>query len=95
MGFTPSGVVPELPTVIEKDGKKYVVEYKEGLSVMPVQDVILNADLIEFGDAGGDGKVDIADALRILNDLLGGDTSLFNEAAADMNGDGVLTLLTR
>ena len=92
MGFTPSGVAPELLTVIEKDGKKYVVEYKEDLSVMPAQDVILKADLIELGDASGDGKVDVADATRILNYLLGGNTSLFKAAAADMNGDGLIDI---
>ena len=92
VGFTPSGVAPELPTVIEKDSKKYVVEYKEGLSVMPAQDVILKADLIELGDASGDGKVDIDDAMGIVDYLMGNPPAGFNTAAADMNGDGVIDI---
>lgn len=88
VGFTPSGVVPELPTVIEKDGKKYVVEYKEDLSVMPAQDVVLQAVLIEMGDVNTDGVVDIADAVCIVNYVVGKPNTTFIEAAADANSDG-------
>jgi hypothetical protein len=47
---------------------------------------------IEFvgfkGDANGDGIVDIADAVRIINHILGKPTQTFIEANADTNSDG-------
>ena len=45
IGFTPSGVAPELPTEIEKDGKKYTIVYKEALTTMPANDVVLKVVL--------------------------------------------------
>lgn len=47
------------------------------------------------GDANGDGKVTITDAVCILTYILAdlADTSeSFNEAAADVNGDGIITI---
>ena len=40
------------------------------------------------GDANGDGKVDIADAVCIVNHVVGKPTPAFNIKAADANGDG-------
>ena len=45
-----------------------------------------------LGDADGDGVVAIADAISIVDHLLGRGTSTFNEAAADINGDGVVDI---
>ena len=40
------------------------------------------------GDANGDGSVDIADAVCIVNHVVGKPNSTFVPAAADANGDG-------
>ena len=39
-------------------------------------------------DANGDGDVDIADAVCVVNHVVGKPNTTFNEAAADANGDG-------
>lgn len=44
------------------------------------------------GDANGDGMVDIADAVCIVNHVVGKDAPSFVEAAADANGDGVVDI---
>ena len=44
------------------------------------------------GDANGDGKVDIADALCIVNFVVGNPSPDFNQAAADVDGDGEITI---
>lgn len=86
VGFTPSGVAPELPTTIEKDGKKYFVQYKQELSVMPAQDVILQVVLIEIGDVNGDGEVNVGDIVTVCNFMAGKGT--VSQQQADVNGDG-------
>lgn len=43
---------------------------------------------VVLGDANGDGDVDIADAVYIVNYVVGKPSPDFNEAAADVNGDG-------
>ena len=40
------------------------------------------------GDVNGDGDVDIADAVCIVNHVVGKYTPVFNAAAADVNDDG-------
>lgn len=40
------------------------------------------------GDANGDGTVDAADVVSIINYILGKPSSSFNEKNADINGDG-------
>ena len=44
------------------------------------------------GDVNGDGAVDIADAVCIVNHIVGKANSTFVEAAADVNGDGVVDI---
>ena len=44
------------------------------------------------GDANGDGQVTIADAVAIVNYLLGNASADFNDVAADMNHDGHITI---
>ena len=44
------------------------------------------------GDANGDSMVDIADAVCIVNHIVGKATPSFIEAAADANGDGVVDI---
>ena len=43
-------------------------------------------------DANGDGKMDINDAICIVNYLMGNPPAGFNAAAADVNGDGQVTI---
>ena len=40
------------------------------------------------GDANGDGKVDAADVVEIVNSILDNPSTGFNQDAADANGDG-------
>lgn len=42
------------------------------------------------GDANGDGVVDVADVVAIVNKILEKPSENFNEEAADINGDGVI-----
>ena len=42
------------------------------------------------GDANGDGVVDVADVVAIVNNILEKPAENFNEAAADVNGDNVV-----
>jgi hypothetical protein len=42
------------------------------------------------GDANGDGTVDVADVVAIVNKILEKPADNFNEQAADVNGDGVI-----
>ena len=44
------------------------------------------------GDANGDGTVDIADAVCIVNHVVGKDTPSYVAAAADANSDGVVDI---
>ena len=47
---------------------------------------------VNYGDANGDGEVNIIDATLLINYLLNGSAPLFNERNADMNGDGEVTI---
>ena len=47
-----------------------------------------NSILSYIGDVNGDGDVDIADAVCIVNHIVGKSNTTFIEAAADVNGDG-------
>lgn len=47
-----------------------------------------NTDDVIYGDGNGDGAVDAADVVSIVNYLLGKPSSSFNEKNADINGDG-------
>ena len=42
------------------------------------------------GDSNGDGTVNAADIVDVVNYIMGNQSSGFNEAAADANGDGVV-----
>ena len=57
----------------------------ETVSVLTVEDYVK-------GDANGDGVVDIADAVCIVNHVVGKETPAFVANAADANGDGVVDI---
>lgn len=44
------------------------------------------------GDVDGDGVVDLADALLVINHYVGKPVTTFIEKAADVDGDGVIDL---
>ena len=47
-------------------------------------------DPITAGDANGDGTVNAADIVEVVNYIMGSPSAGFNEKAADVNGDGVV-----
>ena len=47
---------------------------------------------VQLGDANGDGKISITDAVAVVNKLLGRPSSNFREEAADVNGDGKISI---
>jgi hypothetical protein len=46
----------------------------------------------KVGDVNGDGNINIADAVCIVNYVVGKPNTAFNEAASDVNDDGKVTL---
>lgn len=53
--------------------------------------MIVNAqDVIKKGDVNGDGVVNIADVVEVINKMLGKPSERFNSQAADVNGDGIV-----
>jgi hypothetical protein len=55
---------------------------------MPETTGLLTIEDYVKGDVNGDGDIDIADAVCIVNRVVGKTTPAFNERAADANGDG-------
>ena len=94
VGFTPSGVAPELPTEIEKNGRKYTVVFKDVPStIMPAKDLVLKVILTPVGtkgDANGDGTVNAADIVEVVNFIMGNQSEKYDEMGADANGDGTV-----
>ena len=45
-------------------------------------------DVIKMGDANGDGVVNVADIVEVVNYITGRQSERFNPMAADVNGDG-------
>ena len=67
--------------------------YPAGTSAWTSTTTFLTTDAaFILGDANGDDKVDITDALCIVNYLVGNPPADFNAAAADVNGDGKITI---
>ena len=52
--------------------------------------VIEGISVVAKGDANGDGVVDVADVVAIVNHILEKPAENFNKAAADINEDGVI-----
>jgi len=56
-----------------------------------IGDIDVTFELINLGDANGDGVIDISDVTAVINHILGSDTSV-NQTNADANGDGVIDI---
>jgi hypothetical protein len=91
VGFTPSGVAMELPTEIEKDGKKYLVQFKNIPTVMPAKDIVLQGVLTPKGDTNGDGYLSVSDVVELVNAVMN-PSSISDITKYDMDGDGYLTV---
>lgn len=65
-----------------------------GASSVVMEDVtsLLTIESYAKGDANGDGMVDIADAVCIVNHIVGKATPAYVAIAADANGDGVVDI---
>jgi hypothetical protein len=65
-----------------------------GATSVAMEDVtsLLTIENYIKGDANGDSSVDIADAVCIVNHIVGKATPAYIEAAADANGDGVVDI---
>lgn len=61
-------------------------------ATMPNHDVVITGTLLHVGDANGDGVVDIADGVEIVNYILNNPSAGFNAAVADVNDDGEITI---
>ena len=42
------------------------------------------------GDANGDGNVNAADIVEVVNFIMGNPSAAFNASTADLNGDGTV-----
>ena len=57
------------------------------LGLFAVQKIVAT----EIGDANGDGVVNVADIIAVVNAANGQESEEFDRSAADMNGDGAIT----
>jgi hypothetical protein len=71
------------PLIVNTDGTKPAVQ--------STQSKITIVDYIK-GDVDGDGVIDLADAVLIINHYVGKPVAKFNDKAADVDGDGVIDL---
>jgi hypothetical protein len=67
---------------------KYSLTSGSAKVTMPETIGLLSIEDYLKGDVNGDGEVDIADAVCIVNHVVGKPTPAFNDKAADANGDG-------
>ena len=77
----------------EYDVENYSLTFQSqsvvGLPSSPEQ---LNIAVLMLGDADGDGRITINDAVLTINATFGTDPTGFNRIAADMDGDGRVTI---
>ena len=66
--------------------------YLMGLSDIVISGYLNAVKEIEKGDANGDGKIDISDAIATFYKMIDNPSDAFNEKAADVNGDGIINV---
>ena len=71
------------PLIVNTDGTKPAVQSTQ--SKITIEDYTK-------GDVDGDGVIDLADAVLVINHYVGKPVAKFNEKAADVDGDGVVDL---
>ena len=71
------------PLVVYSDATKPTVE--PTLTTITIEDYVK-------GDVDGDGTIDLADAVLVINYYVGKTVTTFNAKAADVDGDGVIDL---
>jgi hypothetical protein len=76
------------PIMISKGTTLKVIAVKEGMDDSEIAEFIYGI----LGDVNGDGKVDVADVVAVMNYILDKPTNAFNFDAANMNGDNVVDL---
>ena len=72
--------------------KNIMLGSKDLRNIYAGKDVTITYGVRAFGDANGDGKVDINDAVCIMNYLVGKLNTTFVFGAADVDGDGEITV---
>ena len=80
--------VKEGAYAVKIQNAKYSLTSGSGKVVMPNTISKISIESYTKGDINGDGDVDIADAVCIVNHVVGKPTPMFVAAAADVNGDG-------
>jgi hypothetical protein len=72
-------------------GKPFNGSNFDELHVVNCNDFALkDATIVRGGDANGDGTVNAADIVEVVNLIMGKHSEGFDEKAADINGDGVV-----
>lgn len=86
------GEMAEGDYAVKVQNAKYSLS--SGATSVAMEDVtsLLTIESYIKGDANGDNSIDIADAVCIVNHIVGKATPAFIEAAADANGDGVVDI---
>jgi hypothetical protein len=78
-------ITPSIATLYVPGGKKEAYEAITGWAVF-------QGGIKEIGDTDGNGTITASDAMDILKYILGETPEGFDKIAADMNGDGVVTV---
>ena len=91
------------PSLVTVDASGLVTFVKEGYATITVCatdgsgvestiDVVVTVKEPELGDSNANGVVNIADAVNTANYAIGNEVEHFNETAADVNRDGIISL---
>ena len=80
-------VIIQNPLLVSTDGTKPSI-------TGTVTTVTIDDNVIDYvkGDVDGDGVIDLADAVLVINYYVGKPVATFNNNAADVDGDGVIDL---